>query len=198
MSAADPPPPPPHRGPQGAPSLCGPLIPAGSHPCYVCPAVTWAGTVHPCMCCAHGAGRGRGCPWQGGTGTAGTSLPARSTSLRRAAAGLHGGLFFPKRSSPTVAACFPSRWVQVACPRLSIDWGEAFSKPLLTPYEVSTPLPFCGDQPWFGVMRQSLPQSCGAVSRQDGDVPAAGQRPLLSLSVLHAQSGCAAGISDLL
>ncbi|KFW65303.1 Diphthamide biosynthesis protein 1, partial [Pygoscelis adeliae] len=30
--------------------------------------------------------------------------------------------------------------VQVACPRLSIDWGEAFSKPLLTPYEVSTPL----------------------------------------------------------
>ncbi|NXD31860.1 DPH1 synthase, partial [Spelaeornis formosus] len=31
-------------------------------------------------------------------------------------------------------------WVQVACPRLSIDWGEAFSKPLLTPYEVSTAL----------------------------------------------------------
>jgi 2-(3-amino-3-carboxypropyl)histidine synthase len=26
-------------------------------------------------------------------------------------------------------------WVQVACPRLSLDWGEAFSKPLLTPYE---------------------------------------------------------------
>ena len=27
-------------------------------------------------------------------------------------------------------------WVQIACPRLSIDWGEAFSKkPLLTPYE---------------------------------------------------------------
>ncbi|XP_055513628.1 2-(3-amino-3-carboxypropyl)histidine synthase subunit 1 isoform X3 [Leucoraja erinacea] len=26
-------------------------------------------------------------------------------------------------------------WVQVACPRLSIDWGKAFSKPLLTPYE---------------------------------------------------------------
>ncbi|XP_072209341.1 2-(3-amino-3-carboxypropyl)histidine synthase subunit 1 isoform X2 [Excalfactoria chinensis] len=30
-------------------------------------------------------------------------------------------------------------WVQIACPRLSIDWGEAFSKPLLTPYEVSSP-----------------------------------------------------------
>ena len=26
-------------------------------------------------------------------------------------------------------------WVQVACPRLSIDWGYAFSKPLLSPYE---------------------------------------------------------------
>ncbi len=26
-------------------------------------------------------------------------------------------------------------WVQVACPRLSIDWGYAFTRPLLTPYE---------------------------------------------------------------
>lgn len=26
-------------------------------------------------------------------------------------------------------------WVQVACPRLSIDWGSAFARPLLTPYE---------------------------------------------------------------
>lgn len=29
------------------------------------------------------------------------------------------------------------RWVQIACPRLSIDWGTAFEKPLLSPYEVS-------------------------------------------------------------
>ncbi|KAI8996745.1 putative diphthamide synthesis protein-domain-containing protein [Gaertneriomyces semiglobifer] len=28
-------------------------------------------------------------------------------------------------------------WVQVACPRLSIDWGYAFPKPLLTPYELA-------------------------------------------------------------
>jgi 2-(3-amino-3-carboxypropyl)histidine synthase len=28
-------------------------------------------------------------------------------------------------------------WIQVACPRLSIDWGTAFDKPLLTPYEAS-------------------------------------------------------------
>lgn len=27
-------------------------------------------------------------------------------------------------------------WIlQVACPRLSIDWGEAFTTPTLTPYE---------------------------------------------------------------
>lgn len=26
-------------------------------------------------------------------------------------------------------------WVQVACPRLSIDWGSAYEKPLLNPYE---------------------------------------------------------------
>ncbi len=26
-------------------------------------------------------------------------------------------------------------WVQIACPRLSIDWGEGFTKPTLTPYE---------------------------------------------------------------
>jgi 2-(3-amino-3-carboxypropyl)histidine synthase len=26
-------------------------------------------------------------------------------------------------------------WVQFACPRLSIDWGDAFTVPILTPYE---------------------------------------------------------------
>jgi 2-(3-amino-3-carboxypropyl)histidine synthase len=31
-------------------------------------------------------------------------------------------------------------WVQVACPRLSIDWGTAFDKPLLTPYELGVGL----------------------------------------------------------
>lgn len=31
-------------------------------------------------------------------------------------------------------------WVQVACPRLSIDWGMAFRKPLLTPYEATVAL----------------------------------------------------------
>jgi len=31
-------------------------------------------------------------------------------------------------------------WVQVACPRLSIDWGYAFSSPLLSPYEAAVAL----------------------------------------------------------
>lgn len=33
-----------------------------------------------------------------------------------------------------------SSWIQIACPRLSIDWGYAFPKPLLTPYEASIAL----------------------------------------------------------
>lgn len=31
-------------------------------------------------------------------------------------------------------------WIQVACPRLSIDWGYAFEKPLLSPYEAAVAL----------------------------------------------------------
>lgn len=27
--------------------------------------------------------------------------------------------------------------MQVACPRLSIDWGTSFARPLLTPFELS-------------------------------------------------------------
>jgi 2-(3-amino-3-carboxypropyl)histidine synthase len=27
-------------------------------------------------------------------------------------------------------------WVQIACPRLSIDWGHYFTKPILSPYEL--------------------------------------------------------------
>ncbi|GBP70064.1 2-(3-amino-3-carboxypropyl)histidine synthase subunit 1 [Eumeta japonica] len=37
-------------------------------------------------------------------------------------------------------------FVQVACPRLSIDWGTAFPKPLLTPYELSVCL---GNGKWM-------------------------------------------------
>ena len=27
-------------------------------------------------------------------------------------------------------------FIQIACPRLSIDWSDQFSKPMLTPYEI--------------------------------------------------------------
>ena len=38
-------------------------------------------------------------------------------------------------------------WCQVACPRLSIDWGEAFLLPTLTPYEALVAL---GEvEPWW-------------------------------------------------
>lgn len=36
-------------------------------------------------------------------------------------------------------------FVQIACPRLSIDWGKAFEKPLLTPYELAVAV---GDSKW--------------------------------------------------
>ncbi|ENN71436.1 2-(3-amino-3-carboxypropyl)histidine synthase subunit 1 [Dendroctonus ponderosae] len=36
-------------------------------------------------------------------------------------------------------------FVQIACPRLSIDWGTAFSKPFLTPYELAITI---GDAQW--------------------------------------------------
>ena len=39
-------------------------------------------------------------------------------------------------------------WVQVACPRLSIDWGYAFPRPLLTPYEALVALGVRDD--WTG------------------------------------------------
>ncbi|KAB1264974.1 2-histidine synthase subunit 1 [Camelus dromedarius] len=43
---------------------------------------------------------------------------------------------------PSKLSLFPEVdvWVQVACPRLSIDWGTAFPKPLLTPYEAAVAL----------------------------------------------------------
>lgn len=48
-------------------------------------------------------------------------------------------LFSHLKIFPSKLALFEDvdAWVQIACPRLSIDWGTAFSKPLLTPYEVA-------------------------------------------------------------
>lgn len=51
--------------------------------------------------------------------------------------------------SPAKLALFKSHistFVQTACPRLSIDWGFAFDKPLLTPYEARIAM---GKTPWW-------------------------------------------------
>lgn len=39
-------------------------------------------------------------------------------------------------------------WVQVACPRLSIDWSSAFDKPLLIPYELNVAF---GETEWRSI-----------------------------------------------
>ena len=39
-------------------------------------------------------------------------------------------------------------WVQVACPRLSIDWGYAFERPLLNPYEACIVLGIRAENQW--------------------------------------------------
>uniref|UniRef100_A0A5S6QN41 2-(3-amino-3-carboxypropyl)histidine synthase subunit 1 n=1 Tax=Trichuris muris TaxID=70415 RepID=A0A5S6QN41_TRIMR len=51
-------------------------------------------------------------------------------------------LFLLAEINPDTLNNFPAIeiWVQVACPRLSIDWGIMFSKPLLTPYELMVSL----------------------------------------------------------
>lgn len=43
---------------------------------------------------------------------------------------------------PQKLALMPSvgAWVQVACPRLSIDWGLSFPSPILSPYEAAVAL----------------------------------------------------------
>lgn len=57
--------------------------------------------------------------------------------------GRHATVFLVSELSPAKVAHFEGvieAWVQIACPRLSIDWGEAFCAPLLTPYEVTVAL----------------------------------------------------------
>lgn len=59
-------------------------------------------------------------------------------------------------------------WVQIACPRLSIDWGEAFGKPLLTPFEAEIALGLIHGWWEKGLVGKNVAESacCGA---QNGD-----------------------------
>lgn len=53
-------------------------------------------------------------------------------------------------------------WVQIACPRLSIDWGEGFCKPTLTPFEALVAL---------GLMPGWWEGEAAAVASSDGVEP---------------------------
>ena len=54
-------------------------------------------------------------------------------------------------------------WIQICCPRLSIDWGHAFTTPLLSPYEAEVALGVRGWQP--GALCATRPESLAARTR---------------------------------
>lgn len=69
---------------------------------------------------------------------------------RLASRGIQFITFLVSELSPSKLALFNKSievWVQIACPRLSIDWGDAFEGPLLTPYEAEVALGFV--KPWW-------------------------------------------------
>lgn len=60
--------------------------------------------------------------------------------------------------TPAKLALMTSRvsvWVQVACPRLSIDWGYAFERPLLSPYEACVALGIKEGNAWVEGSRKT-------------------------------------------
>lgn len=59
-------------------------------------------------------------------------------------------------------------WVQVACPRLSIDWGYAFERPLLSPYEALVALGVM-EGGWVGGKGDGKVEGEGN-GEEDGDV----------------------------
>jgi len=72
-------------------------------------------------------------------------------------------------------------WVQVACPRLSIDWGRHFSRPLLTPYEAAVLL---RRQDWLDTypMDYYSGQSLGPWTNKHADhTPGTGARKRLTI-----------------
>ncbi|KAL8279744.1 hypothetical protein RQP46_007839 [Phenoliferia psychrophenolica] len=80
--------------------------------------------------------------------------------------------------SPSKLALFTgiSTFVQTSCPRLSIDWGYAFPKPLLSPYEASVALGAHGARGWGGmgypaVLEGSLPDDAGEDKDKDKAAP---------------------------
>lgn len=76
--------------------------------------------------------------------------------------------------SPTRVALFEDSvdaWVQIACPRLSIDWGEAFLKPLLTTFEAEIALGFI--RGWWENGSSSRVESSSGCCKQDKETSCA-------------------------
>lgn len=92
------------------------------------------------------------------------------------AAGAEVTLFLVSELSPARLALVKDvdAWVQVACPRLSIDWGEAFTRPTLTPFEALVCLGVVA--PWWEQpARQVAVADCGAGSCGNGACSAAAE-----------------------
>eukprot|EP00252_Welwitschia_mirabilis_P006991 TRINITY_DN1798_c0_g1_i1.p1 TRINITY_DN1798_c0_g1~~TRINITY_DN1798_c0_g1_i1.p1 ORF type:complete len:466 (+),score=64.61 TRINITY_DN1798_c0_g1_i1:261-1658(+) len=88
----------------------------------------------------------------GTLGRQGNPKVLRHIEERLADKGRSWTVFLLSEISPSKLALFGDSidvWVQIACPRLSIDWGEAFSKPVLTPFEAEIALGFV--EPWWNV-----------------------------------------------
>ncbi|KAI8040957.1 hypothetical protein M5D96_005206 [Drosophila gunungcola] len=83
----------------------------------------------------------------GTLGRQGSSRVHRFLEKRLHAKGIETTTLLLSEIFPQKLALFADidAFVQIACPRLSIDWGSAFSQPLLNPYELSVVL---GDVEW--------------------------------------------------
>eukprot|EP00095_Tigriopus_kingsejongensis_P005139 maker-scaffold100_size373717-snap-gene-2.44 protein:Tk05139 transcript:maker-scaffold100_size373717-snap-gene-2.44-mRNA-1 annotation:"diphthamide biosynthesis protein 1" len=80
-------------------------------------------------------------------------------------------------------------WIQIACPRLSIDWGMAFERPLLTPYEASVAL---DSIPW---QEKVYPMDFYSNESLGPWTPNHRARPI-QVSVEEKKSTCSKGNSD--
>ncbi|ORY80228.1 putative diphthamide synthesis protein-domain-containing protein [Leucosporidium creatinivorum] len=108
-----------------------------------------------------------------------TPSPSTATSLTRTTA-RQPTPFIPmllSELSPAKLALFTniSTFVQTSCPRLSIDWGYAFPKPLLSPYEASVALGVQGARGWGGMgvpaVREGVEGQGAFVGESEEDYP---------------------------
>lgn len=78
----------------------------------------------------------------GTLGRQGSPEVFRHLEKRLKACGKRVVKFMMSEVFPAKLDMFPEieAWVQTSCPRLSIDWGAAFNRPLLSPYELSVVL----------------------------------------------------------